>query len=126
MVEASAAAATAGTSWVTALLNYWWLFLLFGGAVLEWVGETFDVGVAALRRRAKAKRKHQLELKRLELEIAQAHSAPAGAALSPAPGLCRHRKAVPVRTSEGDTVAWLCRSCDTKLPAEFSVYEEDL
>jgi DNA-binding IclR family transcriptional regulator len=79
----------------------------------------------ALRRRKHERRKHELKLKRLELRIAQARTDQAAPAAAE-PGLCRHRKAVPVRTNDGDVVAWLCTSCDTRLPREFSIYEEDL
>lgn len=122
---ASTAAHGGGESILALLLSYWWVFLLFGGGILEWIAETFDVGVTALQRRAKRRHKERLQLRRLELEIAQA-KAGVSTALAPVPGPCRHRKAVPVRSEEGDIVAWLCRSCDTQLPADFSIYEEDL
>lgn len=119
------ASASAGTvSIVNLFAAWWWLLIPIGGAVLEWIGERFDMGVAALRKRAKLRRKHQLELKKLELQIAQAHAGHPGA---PAvPDLCRHRQAVPVRDNDGNVLAWLCRSCDQQLPAGFSIYEEDL
>jgi hypothetical protein len=124
MTEATAhttgAAAVIGT-----LISYWWVFLLFGGAILEWVGEVFNVGLSSLHKRAQLKHERRLELRRLELQVTQAKvNAPVAAA--PIPGLCRHRQAVPVRNGDGDVVAWLCKSCDTQLPREFSVYEEDL
>ena len=117
------------------LAGWWWLLLIFGGAILEFVGETFDVGVTALRWRAKAKRKHQLELKRLELkrlelQIARANAGEVpgdGAArLTVKPGPCVHRNVVPVISRAEELVAWLCRSCDARLPADWAVREEDL
>lgn len=105
--------------------GYWWLIVIFGGAVLDWIGEQFGMGMVALRRRRHERRSHELELKQLDLRIAQARAGQAAPGTA-GPGLCRHRKAVPVRTSAGDVVAWLCPSCDTKLPKEFSIYEEDL
>jgi hypothetical protein len=123
---AAAAAAHAGTDWLSALLSYWWLFLLFGGAVLEWIGETFNVGLSALHRRSKLKHRRKLEALQLELEIAQAKTGqPAAAGNLPA-APCRHRNVVGVRDRTETVVAWLCRGCDTRLPADFSVYEEDL
>ncbi len=121
------------------LLSYWWLAALswwfsafFGGSILEWITESFGVGLAALRRsvwdrheRKLELNERELQLKRLELLIAQA-SAAGVAVAAPAPGLCRHRKALPVRSGDGDVVAWLCQSCDTQLPPEFSIYAEDL
>lgn len=118
-------AARGGTDWLTIAISYWWVWLLIGGGILDWIAETFDIGVAALHRRSKLRHKRKLELKKVELRIAQARAGRMEAP-TPAPGLCRHRKAVPVRDGEGDVVAWLCRSCDTQLPKEFSVYTEDL
>lgn len=109
---------------------YWWLLLLFGGTILEFIAETFDVGVSALRKRAKAKRRHQVEMKRLELEIAQARTGMAPGAVpavtAPKPGPCVHRNVVPVVSRAEEVVAWLCRSCEERLPASWAVREEDL
>jgi hypothetical protein len=33
---------------------------------------------------------------------------------------------VSVRDRSETVVAWLCKGCDARLPADFSVYEEDL
>ena len=120
-----ATAAHAAPSVLETILSYWWLFLLFGGAILEWVADTFDMGLRALRRRSKDKRKHQVELKRLELEIARARS---GTALPAAvkPGPCVHRNVAAVVSAADEVVAWLCRTCDEKLPANWAVREEDL
>lgn len=102
------------------------LFWVFGG--FTYVGTHYRGAKKSWRKWTAARRDHKLAMRRVELEIAQAKaeriSPPAASAT--APGLCRHRKAVPVRTTEGDVVAWLCTSCDTKLPREFSIYEEDL
>lgn len=37
-------------------------------------------------------------------------------------GLCNHlpREVVPVESAEGETVAHLCQTCDTQLPAEWT------
>jgi hypothetical protein len=121
------AAAHASTNLISVLLSYWWVFFIFGGGILEWLGETFDVGLSALHRRSKLKHKRKLEALRLELEIAQAkagQSAPLAATLPAAP--CRHRNVVSVRDRTETVVAWLCKGCDARLPADFSVYEEDL
>jgi len=50
-----------------------------------------------------------------------------GPALAPEklPGPCVHRHVIPVISDE-KVVAWLCRSCDQKLPADWAVREEDL
>jgi hypothetical protein len=111
-------------AWICA---YWWLLFLFGGAILEFVGDVFSATAKALSRRRRTRHKHRLELKRLELEIARA-TVHAGETPAPAPipGQCRHRTAVPVRDSDGHVLAWLCRACDSQLPADFSIYVEDL
>jgi hypothetical protein len=106
--------------------NWWWAILIFGGSALEFIGASFGCGASALRKASKRRYKRTLELKRLELRIAQAKAGPAVTGTAPDPGLCRHRKAVPVRDSDGNVVSWLCRSCETQLPPEFSIYEEDL
>jgi hypothetical protein len=128
MPSAHAAASDTGTDWLTLLLSYWWVFLLFGGAILEWIGETFDVGLSALHRRSKLKHKRKLAALRLELQIAQAKAGtqtPALAGALPA-APCRHRNVAGVRDRADNVVAWLCKGCETQLPADFSVYEEDL
>lgn len=102
------------------LLSYWWLFLLFGGAILEWIGETFNVGLRALCGYAEARHARKLEMLFLRLEAGQARRD------APVPGPCRHRRAKGVRDLNDNVVAWLCPDCDEQLPAGFSVYEEDL
>lgn len=105
--------------------TWWWAILLFGGSVLEWLGEACDVGLTALGRRSKRRHKRRLELKRLELEIAQTK---AGTVIPAAkvPGECVHRRVVPVIAADETLTAWLCKGCDTQLPADWAVREEDL
>jgi hypothetical protein len=124
MPEASGS--SAGSSILSLIVSFWWVFLLFGGAILEWVAETFDVGVAALRRRAKAKRRHQLKMKQLELQIAQAKADSLPGVPRPLPGQCVHRRVVQVRDRSDDLVGWLCKGCDEQLPADWAVAAEDL
>lgn len=123
------AASSSGTSFLALLASYWWAFLLFGGAVLEWIGEQFDMGLTALRRASRLRHKRRLEVKRLELRIAQARSAPPAGALSlPRPGPCVHRNVKQVRDIDGHLVAWLClkEGCDEQLPPDWAVAKEDL
>ena len=122
MIAATAHTATTGTDWFSTLIGYWWLFLLFGGAALEWLGETFDVGLSALYRKAELRHERQMDLKRVELEILQAKT---GTAAMPAPGPCVHRNVIPVVADE-TVAAWLCKSCDAQLPADWAVRREDL
>ena len=123
-MSAATAHAGNGTDWFSTLLSYWWLALIFGGVALEWIGETLDVGLSALHRRSKLRHKRQMALKRVELQIAQAHAGIIPSSL-PTPGPCVHRNVVPVVADETVT-AWLCRSCDAQLPADWAVREEDL
>ena len=50
----------------------------------------------------------------------------AGVAALPKPGPCVHRNVTSVVSKADEVVAWLCKSCDAKLPADWSVREEDL
>lgn len=118
--------AAAGTDWVSVLLGYWWLALIFGGAILEFIGETFDVGLSALRRRSKLRHKRHLEIKRMELQIAQAKAGVIPFSAPKKPGPCVHRNVVPVVAADETVSAWLCRSCDAQLPPDWAVREEDL
>jgi hypothetical protein len=124
-MNAATAHAGTGTDWVSVLLSYWWLALIFGGAILEWIGETFDVGLAALYHRAELRHQRQMDLKRVELEILQARPGAASSSL-PRPGPCVHRNVTPViAAGEDKPCAWLCR-CGERLPADWAVREEDL
>lgn len=112
---------------LTWLAAWWWLALIFGGAALEWIADTFDAGISAMRRRAKLKHKRQMELRRIELEIEQAKAGtvvPIASAKKPGP--CVHRHVTPVIAADETLTAWLCRGCDTQLPPDWAVREEDL
>jgi hypothetical protein len=105
---------------VIALLNWfavhWFLLILlsvFG--VFKGVRDFFVSIAEALG--GKSEIRHQ---RKLEIERAKAGSG----TLPAAP--CRHRNIVGVRDTADHLVGWLCRGCDKQLPADFSVYEEDL
>ena len=110
---------------VSLLLSYWWLALIFGGAALEFVGEVFDLGISGLKRRSKVRHKRRLELRRVDLQIAQAKAGGVPSSLRPKPGPCVHRSVRPVISADDELVGWLC-ACDTQLPADWAVREEDL
>lgn len=121
---------------VEILAGYWWLLLIFGGAVLDFIAETLGVGIGAARARARrkrerleAERRHQLKLRQLELEIARAQAGQAAtpAASQPRPGPCVHRdvKAVIGPYPEEKLLAWLC-VCGEQLPPNHAVRAEDL
>jgi hypothetical protein len=105
------------------LLSHWFLiFFLSALGVFEDVRDFFvgiwnDVTGVRHKRRMK-------ELKAQE-RIARAGRHAEAVAL-PKPGHCVHRNVVPVVSKAEETVAWLCRSCDAKLPADWAVREEDL
>ena len=112
------------------ILSYWWLLLIFGGGILEWIAETFDVGLTALRRRAKVKHKRRMELERLKVRLAEAQGRPAvllpPAAQAKAPGPCVHRNVTAIVAADDSLVGWLCKSCDKRLEPDWAVREEDL
>ena len=115
MTSAHTATSDGGTDWVALLISYWWVILIFGGAILEFLGETFDVGLSALHRRSKMKHKRKLQALRLELEIAQARSGASGAALVK-PGPCVHRRVRQVRDRAMNWSAGFARAAMRSCP----------
>lgn len=103
--------------------SHWFLiFLVWGLGLFEGVRDFFvDTWKAVTGTRHKRRMK---EL-RVQARVARAGGQAEAAAL-PKPGPCVHRNVVPVVSKAEETVAWLCRTCDTKLPAEWAVREEDL
>jgi hypothetical protein len=112
---------------VTAILNWagdhWFLiFILWGLGLFEGVRDFFvDTWKAVTGTRHKRRMK---ELRAQE-RIARAGRQPEVAGL-PAPGPCVHRNVAAVVSRADKVVAWLCRTCDAKLPADWAVREEDL
>ena len=101
-------------------LAYWWLLLIFGGAILEWIGEIFDCGLSAIADALQVRHERRLEL-------ARARSAPvADNPARPMPGRCVHRRVKQVRDVDDELVGWLCVGCDKQLPADWAVAQEDL
>ena len=109
--------------------NWWWLIWVVPsvlGSVAEWVGDQFGIGLAARRRKLKEKRKHELAMKKMDLELARAKQLPdVTEPGEPKPGECVHRRITPVIAGD-EVVAWLCKGCDTQLPATWAVRKEDL
>ena len=105
-------------------LAHWWVFIwlaVFG--VFEGVRDFFLGILTAIV--SIGERRHE---RRIE-EILAAHPAPPDPAVSPSlpkPGPCVHRDVVPVVAADETVTAWLCRSCDMQLPADWAVREEDL
>jgi len=107
-------------------LDHWWVFFWLGiFGFFEGV-RNFFMGIAAaigsVGDRRHARRMRELELRaQIEKGTLATQTAP-----PPTPGLCVHRNVVRVMSSADEVVAWLCRTCDAKLPAEWAVREEDL
>jgi hypothetical protein len=104
--------AAGGWGWLAAA----WFLGVFG-----WIGE---------RWREMRQVRHQ---RRLEIEQARAPRILPPANVTqlrpPRPGRCVHRNVVPVMSDdelEPEVLAWLCRSCDTRLPPDWAVREQDL
>ena len=111
-----------GTSLLDWAIAYWWLILIFGGAILEWIGEIFGCGLSAIADALQVRHERRLEL-------ARARSAPvADNPARPMPGRCVHRRVKQVRDMDGNLVAWLClkEGCEKQLPADWAIAQEDL
>ena len=115
-----------GTSLLDWAIAYWWLILIFGGAVLEWFGEIFDCGFGAVRHALKVRHKRRLQLARARARAARPLVPDAGP--RPLPGACVHRRVKQVRDMDGNLVAWLClkEGCEKQLPADWAIAQEDL
>jgi hypothetical protein len=101
--------------------HWFWIFLLAILGVFDWMRD-FCVDVA----RAAAnigERRHKRRMKELRL---QAKIAAGEKTLTVKPGHCVHRNVVPVIAADETLTAWLCRTCDTQLPVDWAVREEDL
>jgi hypothetical protein len=121
----STATAHAGTDWGSIIAAWWWAALIFGGAILGWIGEACDAGLTALHRRSKRRHKRRMDLKRIDLQIAIAQVQAGMPPSLPKPGPCVHRNVRPVIAADDELVGWLC-ACDAQLPADWAVREEDL
>jgi len=124
----TASAHHAAASGWDALIQYWWVALI----LISWLGEAiadrYNAGLRALNRRRKDKRKHELAKLKLQLQIAEAGNVTA-IGQKKKPGPCVHRNVVPVMSADElqtEPIAWLCRSCQARLPADWAVREEDL
>ena len=106
-------------------VQHWFLiFILSMLGVFEGVRDFF---VGAWQEITGTRHKRRMKELRARERIARA-SAKAGVAALPKskPGPCVHRNVVPVVSKAEEVVAWLCRTCETRLPAEWAVREEDL
>lgn len=69
-------------------------------------------------------RRHERRMDELAARTRLPGGAPAVAASKP--GRCVHRNVAPAVAADETVAAWLCRSCDAQLPADWAVREEDL
>ena len=69
---------------------------------------------------------HSRRMEELHARMALERARAGAVRAAPKPGPCAHRNVVSVISKTDELVAWLCRSCDTKLPADWAVREEDL
>jgi len=110
---------------VIAVLNWalahWFLIFLLLGVF----GGVRDFFVGAWKEVAGVRHKRRMKELRAQERIARAarQAAPAGL---PKPGPCVHRNVAAVVSKADEVVGWLCRTCDTQLPADWAVREEDL
>lgn len=109
------------------LVAHWFLlFLLSAFGVFEDVRDFFTGIAQSLGGIGARRHKRRMKELRLRARIAGDAALPRMSGPSPAPGPCVHRNVVPVVSSAEEVVAWLCRSCETRLPADWAVREEDL
>lgn len=106
--------------------EHWFLiFFLSAMGVFEGVRDFLAVMIEAIASIGGTRHKRRMKELRLQARIAAREGEGNRAAIAPVPGPCVHRNVVPVVSDEA-VVAWLCRSCDTRLPADWAVREEDL
>jgi hypothetical protein len=105
------------------LLSHWLLFFFLG--ILGVFGAVRDFFVSAWKEVTGTRHKRRMKELKAQARIARAASHAETAAL-PVPGPCVHRNVVPVVSKAEEIVAWLCKACDEKLPANWAVREEDL
>lgn len=126
-----ASAAHGGTPWYVVLMSYWWLLLLFGGAIVSVISSAFSTTVKALGHWSRTRHQRKLELAQIRAQAVRVADQgrkfedSVNDSLKLVPGPCAHRRLMPVHAVTGELVAWLCRTCDQRLPADYAHLEED-
>ena len=126
MIAASGHAHQAYTFW-RFLGDWWWVLLLFGGAILEWIGGVLSAIYEALAGLGTARHRRRIELLKAQAKLEKARYTPSIQLAKPGP--CVHRNVVPVISSDGingSVTSWLCKTCDTQLPHDWAIRQEDL
>lgn len=108
----------------------WIWVMLFWGTICGVTAACRDAVAGAWHAVVHGRHDRQLALlkeqRKLEEARARARELPV-AEDDPKPGRCVHRRVVPVIAAGDDApCAWLCKSCDTELPADWAVRQEDL
>jgi len=104
-------------------LNHWYVLLwlsVFG--VFEGVRDFFLAAFEVIA--GAGERRHQRRIE--EIRAAAPVVTVPDRALARKPGHCVHRNVSPVIAADESVAAWLCRSCDAQLPADWAVRQEDL
>ena len=106
-------------------LEHWyvWFWLAIFG-VFEGVRDFFLDLARAIGGIGERKHERRMEELRLQAPALPPGYVPPSAAMKPGP--CVHRNVVPVVAADETVSAWLCKSCDAQLPADWAVREEDL
>jgi hypothetical protein len=105
------------------LLAHWFLiFLLSALGIFESIR---DFLVGAYKEITGTRHKRRMRELKAQERIARA-ARQSEAAVLPAPGPCVHRNVAAVVSRADEVVAWLCKTCDERLPANWAIREEDL
>lgn len=109
-----------------------WLWIwVFWGTIASLFKGVRDYFIEGVRQLIGLRSEHEVRLLRERRKLASAEAELERARQQdgelPAPGPCVHRRVAAV-IAEGEDVpsAWLCKSCDAQLPADWAVRKEDL
>lgn len=105
------------------LLSHWFLIFIFG--VLGVFDDVRDFLVGIWNDVTGVRHKRRMKELKAQARIARAARHAETAAL-PKPGPCVHRNVTAVVSKADEVGAWLCKSCDAELPADWAIREEDL
>lgn len=106
-------------------LEHW--FLIFFLAIFGFFGWVRDFAVGTVKAIASVgERRHQRRMEELELRARISAGAATAEHQAVKPGPCVHRNVTAVVGTDDTVKAWLCKTCDAQLPADWAVREEDL
>lgn len=125
-----ASAAHGDTPWYVVLMSYWWLLLLFGGTIISAISSAFSITIKALGHWSHTRHQRKLELAQARAqsvrvaERGRKFKDSVNDSLTLVPGPCVHHRLMPVHAVTGELVAWLCRTCEERLPADYAHLED--